>query len=221
MIIFKSFGKGNAKVFFALTILSFLLFGCASSSNIRMEKGLSLEVFEHLGSIDRQPATIGVLIPNELKSATIVRQVGETKYNLDLGNTLGAKIIQILSYKFDRVVLLVDERTEPAIPWDLKMSVELAEADLSLTRKSGFSTYTMKSGGYIDLKATVVNRQGQVVWFGSAREEGFGEAAAGEGQVADIQGGLSEAIDIAVAKIAAQMTRSEALRGAIHESIRK
>ena len=126
-----------------------------------------------------------------------------------------------MSYKFDRVVLLVDERSEPIIPWDLKMRLELSEADLSLDRKSGFTTYTMKSGGYIDLKATVVNRDGQIVWFGSARAEGLGESAAGEGQVVDIQGGLSVAIDIAVAKIAAQMTRSEALRGAIHESIQQ
>ena len=97
---FKSIAAGSAKVFIALLFISiFLLFGCASTSNIRMEKGLSLEVFEHLGSIDRQPATIGVLIPDELRNSVIERKVGETNYTLDLGNTLGAKVIQILSYQ--------------------------------------------------------------------------------------------------------------------------
>ena len=179
-----------------------------------------MEVFEHLGPIDRQPATMGVLIPQEVRTATIVKQIGETIYTLDLGNTLSAKLMQILAYKFNRVVLLLDEMAEPAISWDLKMRVELTEADLTLDRKAGFSTYTMKSGGYVDLKATVVNRQGQVVWFGSARAEGYGEAASTGYQVADVEGGISEAIDIAVAQIAAQMAKSEALRSAIHESIR-
>jgi hypothetical protein len=205
------------RVVLAGLIFSVLMVGCTSSSKVRLEKGLSMETFENLGPIDREPATMGVLIPRDVRTAVIVQQFGTIEYTLDLGNALSAKLIQILTYKFNRVVLLDDEKAEAVIPWDLKMRVELAESDLKLETKAGWSAYTMKSGGYIGLKATVVNRQGQVVWVGSARAEGHGEAAAGAGQVPDVQGGLSEAIDIAVAQIAAQMAKSEALRKAIKE----
>lgn len=196
------------------------LLGCTSTSKVRLEKGLSMEAFENLVTLDRQPATMGVLIPPDLRTAVIVEQLGEIEYTLDIGNTLSSKLMQILGYKFDRVVLLNDEKAQPAIPWDLKMRVELTESDLTLERKTGWSAYTMKSGGYIGLKATVVNTQGQVVWVGSARAEGQGESAAGGYQVPDVQGGLSKAIDTAIAQIAAQMTKSEAFKKAINEAKR-
>lgn len=206
----------------AVVILSFSLISslisCTSATKVRLEKGLSMEAFENLGTLDRQPVTMGVLIPREVRTAVIVQKMGQIEYTLDIGNTLGAKLMQILAYKFNRVVLLYDEKEEPAIPWDLKMRVELAESDLKLDTKAGWQTYTMMSGGYVSLKATVVNRQGQVVWVGSARAEGHGEAAAGAYQVPDVQGGLSEAIDIAVAQIAAQMAKSEALKRAVNEA---
>jgi hypothetical protein len=146
--------------------------------------------------------------------------MGQIEYTLDVGNTLSSKLVQILAYKFDRVVLLKDEEADPAIPWDLKMRVELTESDLTIRRErpGAFSgVYTMKSGGYIGLKATVVNSQGEVVWVGSARAEGQGESAASNYQVPDVQGGMSKAIDIAIAQIAAQMTKSEAFKKAIDE----
>jgi hypothetical protein len=205
------------RVVLAVLVFSVLLISCTSTTKVRLEKGLSMEAFENLGPLDRQPATMGVLIPRDVRTAVIVQKRGEIEYTLDVGNALSAKLMQILAYKFNRVVLLDDEKAEPAIPWDLKMRVELAESDLKLETKAGWSAYTMKSGGYIGLKATVVNRQGQVVWVGSARAEGHGEAATGAGQVPDVQGGLSEAIDIAVAQIAAQMAKSEALKKAINE----
>jgi hypothetical protein len=208
---------GCFKSLLVCIIGSFLLIGCGSTSKVRLEKGLSMEAFENLGPIDRKPATMAVLIPSDVRNAVVVQKHGEIEYTLDVGNTLSAKLIQILSYKFSRVVLLQDEMAEPAIPWDLKLRLDLADSDLKLETKAGLSTYTMKSGGYIDLKATVVNRRGQVVWFGSARAEGRGESAAGASQVPDVQGGLSEAIDIAVAQIAAQMAKSEALKKAIDE----
>lgn len=206
------------RVILAVVILSFSLISCTSSTKVRLEKGLSMEAFENLGTLDRQPVTMGVLIPREVRAAVIVQKMGQIEYTLDVGNTLGAKLMQILAYKFNRVVLLNDEKEEPVIPWDLKMRVELAESDLKLDRKVGWEAYTLISGGYVSLKATVVNRQGQVVWVGSARAEGHGEAAAGAYQVPDVQGGLSEAIDIAVAQIAAQMVKSEALKKAINEA---
>ncbi len=206
-----------ARVLFALSIFSLTLISCTSTSKVRLEKGLSMETFENLGTLDRQPATMAVLIPSNVRAAVVVQQLQQIEYTLDVGNTLSSKLMQILAYKFDRVVLLNDEKAQPAIPWDLKMRVELTESDLKLETKAGWNAYTMKSGGYIGLKATVVNNQGQVVWVGSARAEGQGEAAAGAYQVPDVQGGMSKAIDIAVAQIAAQMTRSEAFKKAISE----
>ena len=206
------------RVVLAIAVISILLTSCTSTTKVRLEKGLSMEAFENLGPLDRQPVTMGVLIPRDLRTAVIVQKMGQIEYTLDVGNALSAKLMQILAYKFSRVVLLEDEKAEPAIPWDLKMRVELTETDLTLDTKAGFAVYTMLSGGYIGLKSTVVNRQGQVVWVGSARAEGHGESAGGAYQVPDVQGGLSEAIDVAVAQIAAQMAKSEALRKAINEA---
>ena len=206
------------RVVLAIAVISILLTSCTSTTKVRLEKGLSMEAFENLGPLDRQPVTMGVLIPRDLRTAVIVQKMGQIEYTLDVGNALSAKLMQILAYKFSRVVLLEDEKAEPAIPWDLKMRVELTETDLTLDTKAGFAVYTLLSGGYIGLKSTVVNRQGQVVWVGSARAEGHGESAYTGYEVPDVQGGLSEAIDVAVAQIAAQMAKSEALRKAINEA---
>lgn len=210
--------RESFRVVLAVAILSFSVIGCTSTSKVRLEKGLSMEAFENLGPLDRQSVTMGVVIPRDVRTAVIVQKRGVIEYTLDVGNALSAKLMQILAYKFSRVVLLEDEKAEPAIPWDLKMRVELVETDLKLDTKAGWYAYTMLSGGYIGLKSTVVNRQGQVVWVGSARAEGHGESAAGSYQVPDVQGGLSEAIDVAVAQIAGQMAKSEALRKAINEA---
>ena len=204
-----------------LALASLLLTGCGSTSSVRLDKGLSMETFENLVVLNRRPATIAVIIPEEVRKAVIVQKQGEVTFTLDLGNTLSSKLMQILGYQFERVVLLQNEKSTSPIPWDIRMRVELIESDLQLSTQMGWSTYTMKSGGYISIKGTAVNRSEQVVWVGSARAEGQGESAVGGGgQVPDIQGGLSKAIDIALAQIAAQLTKSESLRSAINETKR-
>jgi hypothetical protein len=206
------------RILTASIIVALALTGCTSTSKVRLEKGLSMEAFENMGPLDRQPVTMAVVIPKEVRNAVIVQKIGGVQYTLDIGNTLSSKLMQVLAYKFARLVLLPEEKAESPIPWGLKMRVELTESDLQLDTKAGWTAYTMLSGGYIGLKAAVVNRQGQVVWVGSARAEGHGESAAGAYQVPDVQGGMSEAIDKAVAQIANQMARSEALKKAIHET---
>ncbi len=190
---------------------------CTSTSQVRLEKGLSFDAFRNLGPIDRAHATLAVVIPEELRVATVDRKLSSVQYHIDVGDTLASKLMQLLAYKFDRVVLLEDEKAEPPIPWDLLMRVELKEIDLSLEREIGWNTYTMLSSGFIGLEAKIVNRERQLVWAGSSKAEGKGEAAGGAYEVPDIQGGLSQAIDIAIADIAHQLGRSEALKAAIGE----
>jgi len=205
----------------ALGALLLALSGCGPRpTTVRppVSTSLGYVVFQELGAINRAPVHIGLLIDKQLQGLMFNRsgQIGTTE--IPLGQILAAKLIQVASYRFDRITLV--ENADNAPPLLLYIGLQGGEQSVGVeinvsTGLGGASTFDVIAKMDLNLRATFTDH-GQTIWVGAPRlveemKSGgamYGLSDAGT-QASDI---THRVTDLLVAQFAQQMRRSESLQ---------
>lgn len=129
---------------------------------------LGYVVFQELGSINRAPVHIGLLIEKQLQDLTFNRsgQIGTTE--IPLGQILAAKLIQVASYRFDRITLVDTPDNAPPLLLRIGLQGEKPSVGVEIDVSTGFggaSTCDVIAKMDLNLRATLAD-QGQIIWVG-------------------------------------------------------
>jgi hypothetical protein len=214
---------------FSWLCLLILLSSCARQVTIRppISSSLGYVVFKELAEIHRAPLHVGLLIENQLQEL-IIQHSGELgTAEVPIGQVLAAKIIKLVSYKFERITL-IEDRNE-AIPILMHMSLQGeqpsvgVEIDKTTNILTGATTFDVIAKVDLRLRATLTDN-GETIWIGTARlveQIKSGGAAYGvlEGatQTSDITNRITDAL---MADLAQQMRRSQNLQRYLEERSR-
>lgn len=208
---------GDMLKIIVLTISWFVIGGCAPKNvTVRppVNSSLGFSVFQALGEIHREPIHIGLFIEPKLRTETIrvSRELGTAE--IPAGEVLSAKLIQALSYKFERITLLDDLSNAPVLV--LSVGLEGEGPAVSVDFKA-YGGVTFEYFAKVDtrLRATL-SENGQSVWTGHARlvEEMVAGGAAyavaeGSSQAAEL---TTRVTDKLLADLMTQMQRSTELK---------
>jgi hypothetical protein len=172
-----------------------------------------------MGEIKRYPVHVGLLIDPKLEAEMIrvTRQLGTAE--IPFGQIVSAKIIQVLSYKFDRITFVTEPNKAPSLLVAVALEGEGPSVGVDINQYPSVLT----GGGTFEVVAKVDARlrltlsdNGEQIWVGHARV--VGEAVSG-GAAYGVLEGSSQATDILnrvtdelVADLVRQMQRSEELR---------
>lgn len=197
-----------------------LLTGCVRHVTIRppVSTSLGYEVFQELGEIYRAPLHVGLLIDKNLQELTIHHSEALGTAEVPIGQILAAKLIQLFSYKFERITLVTDHSNAPPLLLHIGLQGEDPSVGIDIdmsTGLSGASTFDVIAKIDLRLRATLTDSE-QTVWVGAARlvEEMKSGGVAygafdGATQASDI---TNRVTDLLVSKLAQQMRRSESLK---------
>jgi len=172
--------------------------GCGQHVTVRppVNTSLGYRVYDAMGEIRRYPIHVGLLLDPKLRTDTIrvTRDLGTAE--IPFGQIVSAKIIQVLSYKFDRLTFLADAKTAPSIVFAVELEGEKPAVGVDInqypTALSRGVTFNVVATVDARLKMTLTEN-GQQIWVGHARS--VGEAVSG-GAGYGILEGSSQASDI-------------------------
>ncbi|HXG53729.1 MAG TPA: hypothetical protein VNN77_20185 [candidate division Zixibacteria bacterium] len=199
----------------------FMLAGCAKHVTVRppVSTSLGYRVFKALAEIHRYPVHVGVVIDPKLEEETIrvTRDLGTAE--IPFGQVVSAKVLQVLSYKFDRLTLVTDISKAPPLVLTIALEGDKPSVGVDINEHptiiTGASTFDVVAKVDARIRLTLTEN-GKQVWVGHART--VGEAVSG-GAAYGVMEGSSQATDITnrvtdelVADLARQMQRSEELR---------
>lgn len=201
---------------------------CAKNVTIRppVSTSLGYSVFQALGEINRVPVHIGLLLDPKLRAETIRVSRELATAEIAFGEIVSAKLIQALSYKFERITL-VDGGNAPPLLLHLTLEGEQPSVGVDIrqypTVLTGAATFEVVAKVDARLRATLTNK-GQTVWIGHARvveemESGGAAYGVAEGstQAADL---ANRATDKLVADLMLQIRRSSELTKFIEDNKR-
>lgn len=202
-----------------LAMLIFLT-GCARHVTIRppVSTSLGYVVFQELGEIYRAPLHVGLLIDKQLQDLTTHHSGGLGTVEVPIGQILAAKLIKLVSYKFERITLVTNRSNAPPLLLHIGLQGENPSVGVDIDMSAsltGVTTFDVIAKIDLRLRATLTDNE-QTVWVGAARlvEEmksggvAYG-AMDGATQASDI---TNRVTDLLVSRLAQQMRRSESLR---------
>jgi hypothetical protein len=100
--------------------------GCAKHVTVYppVNTSLGYPVFLALGEINRDPLHVGLFLEPKLRGEKIqvTRQLGTAE--IAIGEVLSSKLIQALSYKFERISLLTDPKSAPPLLFTIGLEGE-------------------------------------------------------------------------------------------------
>ena len=185
---------------------------------------LGYGVFQAMGEIHRYPVHLGLFITPKLQNETIrvSRELGTAE--IPFGQIVGAKIIQILSYKFDRLTFVKDKDSGPPLIFTVDLEGENPSVGVDIDQHPIFLT----GGATFDVVAKVdarlritLTENGQQIWMGHARvvkEMSSGGAAygiaEGSSQASDLTNRVTDELMV---DFVTQMQRSSALKNFFEE----
>jgi hypothetical protein len=171
-----------------------------------------------MGEIHRYPVHVGLLIDPKLEAEMIrvTRDLGTAE--IPFGQIVSAKLIQALSYKFERITLVTEATKAPPLLFAVALEGENPSVGVDInhypTYVSGASTFDVVAKVDARLRLTLSDN-GSQVWLGHARV--VGEAISG-GAAYAVMEGSSQAVDITnrvtdelMADLMTQMRRSTEL----------
>jgi hypothetical protein len=173
-----------------------------------------------MGEIRRYPVHVGLLIDPKLQEEMIrvTRQLGTAE--IPFGQIVSAKIIQVLSYKFDRLTFVADPTNAPPLLLAVALEGENPSVAVDVNQHpvvglSGAATFDVVAKVDARVRMTLTE-SGEQIWIGHARV--VGEAVSG-GAAYGVMEGSSQATDITnrvtdelVADFVRQIQRSTELK---------
>jgi len=203
-----------------------LLVGCMTQITTRLQPSpaIGMESLAALGSIERRKAAIGLYIAPNLRGLEESRELtqGHTVI-VPIGSPFSAKLLQGLSYTFERVALLDKPELTPDLNGLMNVELVSSHVDLVGSRNIWSGQFTSQLSIILEVKATLTNRNGDVVWVGTGAANQTGETTytaydAGSSSAAfGLNEPLNRAIDAAVTQIVSALKQSESLRRFIAE----
>jgi hypothetical protein len=205
----------------SLSALLISLLACGQHVTVRpaVSTSLGYPVFKAMGEIRRYPLHVGLFIDPKLEeeSIRVTRELGTAE--IAFGQIVAAKVIQALSYKFERLTFVTDPTNAPPLLLALSLEGENPAVGVDLNKypiglsNAGTFEYVAK----VDARLRItLSENGQQVWLGFARvvkEMTSGGAAygviEGSSQASDITNRVTDEL---VADLMLQMQRSVELR---------
>ena len=195
--------------------------GCAKHVTILppTNSSLGFSVFQAMGEVNRTPAHIGLLLEPKLQKEKISVSAELGTVEIPLGEILSSKLIQALSYEFERISLVTDVSKAPPLVFVIGLDGEgpAVGVDINMYSHLGSAGGTFEATAKVDtrLRATLSD-QGQTIWVGYARmvEEmiaggaGYG-VIEGSSQAAELTTRITDKL---VADLMLQMQRSTELK---------
>jgi hypothetical protein len=175
------------------------LTACGQHVTVRPPATTSLgyRVFQAMGEIRRYPVHVGLLIDPKLQGEMIrvTRQLGTAE--IPFGQIVSAKIIQVLSYKFDRLTFVADPTNAPPLVLAVALEGENPSVAVDVNQHpvvglSGAATFDVVAKVDARVRMTLTE-SGKQIWIGHARV--VGEAVSG-GAAYGVMEGSSQATDI-------------------------
>jgi len=209
-----------------LGIIAMFFAGCATPITTRLQPSpaLSMESLSELGTIEHRKASVGVYLTPTLRNLeeSLLLEPDHTII-VPIGAPLGSKLLQALSYTFDRVSLVNDPAVKPGL--DGVITVEPLEQHVDLTKKSNFwtSQRTAKLSLILEVKGTLTDRNGNVVWVGTGKANEVGEATYVPMEIRSSSAAfglnepLNKAIDTVVTQMVSAIRQSDSLRRFVAE----
>ena len=154
-----------------------------------------------------------------MTEAVVQAGVNSIRYTMPVGEALATRLVTALVFQFQRVQLL----KEPVLPsdgsLDALMIVKIKDLDTTVKISPKWNTVSTESSGWIEVEATLKDRDNNIVWIGTSRAEA--EAAQESIMVVGSQDAgvaVSQAIEKTVAKLVSQLAASSSLREFIARS---
>jgi len=210
----------------SLSPLLVALLACGQHVTVRpaVSTSLGYPVFKAMGEIRRYPLHVGLFIDPKLEEENIrvTRELGTAE--IAFGQIVAAKVMQALSYKFERLTFVTDPTMGPPLLLALSLEGENPAVGVDLnqypTVLTGAGTFEYVAKVDARLRITL-SENGQQVWLGFARvvkEMTSGGAAygviEGSSQASDITNRVTDEL---VADLMLQMQRSVELRKFLEE----
>lgn len=190
-----------------------LLAGCEGTVNAKLDNSIGLATYQNLGLIEKKPLGIGLVVPEEFRTATTEVVTHNIRFKMSVGEALAARLMYALVLQFDRVQYL----EQPAFPssgdLDAIMVVTLKDLDATVDIAPKWNTVATESSGWIEIEALLKNRANEIVWVGTSRSEAQAtEESIMVAGAQDAGAAMNQAIEATVAKLVAQMGASTSLR---------
>lgn len=214
--------KRNLRHSALLLLLSFpLAVGCAQHVMIRppVNSSLGYSRWQALGEIRRMPVHVGLLLDPALQQLTYRNASQHATIEIPVGEVVSAKLVQILSYKFDRITLL--SSIEHAPPMVLRIGLQSEKPVVGVSTDAhadfwtGIATVDVVAKVDMRLRAVLSDHQ-EVVWVGTPqiieefRSGGIMVRATDTvNQASDLTNRITDRI---VAELVQQMQRSAAFQ---------
>ncbi len=203
--------------------LSILVVACQGQVKVKLDNSIGLATYDNLGLIEQKPIGIGLVVGDDVRNAVteavVQAGVNSIRYTMPVGEALATRLATALVFQFQRVQLL----KEPVLPsdgsLDALMIVKIKDLDTTVKISPKWNTVSTESSGWIEVEATLKDRDNNIVWIGTSRAEA--EAAQESIMVVGSQDAgvaVSQAIEKTVAKLVAQMAASSSLREFIARS---
>ncbi len=156
--------------FFSLMFFS----SCAEHVTVTppVSTSLGYGVFEAMGEIHRYPVHLGLFIDPKLRDETIrvSRELGTAE--IPVGQVVAAKIIQVLSYKFERLTFVKDQNNGPPVIFSVALEGENPSVGVDINQHpvglSAAATFDVVAKVDARLRMTLTEN-GQQIWIGHAR----------------------------------------------------
>jgi hypothetical protein len=171
-----------------------------------------------MGEINRYPVHVGLFVDHKLEEEMIrvPGDLGTTE--IEFGKIVAAKVMQALSYKFERITFVQNVTSAPPLLLTIALEGENPSVGVDINQYphiSGASTFDIVAK--VDARMLItLSENGEQVWVGHARV--VGEATSG-GAAYGVSEGNAQAVDITnrvtdelVADLMTQIQKSNELR---------
>lgn len=194
-------------------LATLLLTGCEGTVNARLDNSIGLATYQNLGLIEKKPLGVGLVVPEEFRTATTEVVSHNIRFKMAVGEALAARLMYALVLQFERVQYL----EEPILPasggLDAVMVVSLKGLDATVNISPKWNTVATESSGWIELEAVLKDANNQIVWVGTSRSEAQAtEESIMVAGAQDAGAAMNQAIEATVAKLVSQMGISGSLR---------
>ncbi len=213
--------KTHGAYFGVWVFIAALIGGCGQHVTVTppVTTSLGYRVFQAMGEINRAPVHVGLLIDPKLQQETIrvTRELGTAE--IPFGEVVSSKLIQALSYKFERITLVTNSENAPPLLLAIALEGENPAVGVDIKTYpvglSGAGTFDIIAK--VDARLRVILTENSIqVWVGHARvvEELKSGGAAygvfeGSSQATDITNRVTDQL---VADFMLQMQRSDELK---------
>lgn len=207
-----------------LSVLALLHACYVITEEIQLNKTVQLSTYERLGVIEKTPFAIGLVATDHLQDsiASVTLQGGtettetsilqDIRYEMDVGETLVARLVQVLALQFDRVQLFTNGAPESLEYLDYILIVDIEDLNASIDVKIKFFKAEAQGFSNIEIRGTLKNKNEQLLWSGTGRGQ-YQEAKEGTNvnpiQIAEKV--MNTAIAEAIANLLEQIHESGAI----------